>query len=182
MAYLKPQAPLKDINSGDYFYPLTTIDQLITGSSRLSAYFSETNNQLSLNNINSISSGGVLTVLNNMIVTGDVTINGASTLTGGVTIYGLSRAVTSTYSIPVSSNWQETSIPYTATISIPGMNSTYKPIISMFRPTTENAANYKSMWKAYGCIDKAVSDTDKIIFYCYNKKPASDIIVQVKVI
>ena len=28
MAYLKPQTPLKDLNSGDYFYPLTTIDQV----------------------------------------------------------------------------------------------------------------------------------------------------------
>lgn len=28
MAYLKPQTPLKDLNSSDYFYPLTTIDQV----------------------------------------------------------------------------------------------------------------------------------------------------------
>lgn len=29
MAYLKPQSPLKDFNTGDYIYPLTTADQII---------------------------------------------------------------------------------------------------------------------------------------------------------
>ena len=29
MAYLKPQSPLQDKSSGDYFYPLTTADQVI---------------------------------------------------------------------------------------------------------------------------------------------------------
>lgn len=29
MAYLKPQSPLKHVESGDYFYPLTTEDQII---------------------------------------------------------------------------------------------------------------------------------------------------------
>lgn len=29
MAYVKPQSPLRDKKSGDYFYPLTTVDQVI---------------------------------------------------------------------------------------------------------------------------------------------------------
>ena len=37
MAYLKPQSPLQDKKSGDYFYPLTTEDQVIMDNgSRLS--------------------------------------------------------------------------------------------------------------------------------------------------
>ena len=58
MAYLKPQTPLKDLNSGDYFYPLTTIDQIITGNNRLSAFLNESNNLLNLNNIGNINVNG----------------------------------------------------------------------------------------------------------------------------
>lgn len=61
MAYLKPQTPLKDLNSGDYFYPLTTIDQIITGTSRLSAFMSEdssNHNLLNLSNIGNLSVNG----------------------------------------------------------------------------------------------------------------------------
>ena len=34
MAYLKPQSPLQDKSSGDYFYPLTTVDQVIMEDGR----------------------------------------------------------------------------------------------------------------------------------------------------
>lgn len=38
MAYLKPQSPLRDKKSGDFFYPLTTSDQVILkDGSRLNA-------------------------------------------------------------------------------------------------------------------------------------------------
>ena len=56
--YLKPQIPLKDLNSENYFYPLTTLDQIIIGNSRLSAYFSEDNGKLIFNNIDGDSVGG----------------------------------------------------------------------------------------------------------------------------
>lgn len=39
MAYVKPQSPLKDKKSGNYFYPLTTMDQIITeNGNRLTSY------------------------------------------------------------------------------------------------------------------------------------------------
>ena len=56
--YLKPQIPLKDLNSENYFYPLTTLDQIIIGNSRLSAYFSENDGKLIFNNIDEDSVGG----------------------------------------------------------------------------------------------------------------------------
>ena len=56
--YLKPQIPLKDLNSENYFYPLTTLDQIIIGNSRLSAYFSEDNGKLIFNNIDEDSVSG----------------------------------------------------------------------------------------------------------------------------
>lgn len=37
MSYLRPQSPLKNENE-DYFYPLTTVDQIIVNDSRLSDY------------------------------------------------------------------------------------------------------------------------------------------------
>ena len=39
MAYLKPQSPLKHTGSSDYFYPLTTADQVIMeDGTRLNSY------------------------------------------------------------------------------------------------------------------------------------------------
>lgn len=56
--YLKPQIPLKDLNSENYFYPLTTLDQIIIGNSRLSAYLQENDGKLIFNNIDEDSVGG----------------------------------------------------------------------------------------------------------------------------
>jgi hypothetical protein len=40
MAYLKPRTPLKDKNTGDYIYPLTTVDQVVMpDGSRLNSVF-----------------------------------------------------------------------------------------------------------------------------------------------
>ena len=40
MAYLKPQTPIQDFNTGDYIYPLTTIDQVVmSDGSRLNNIF-----------------------------------------------------------------------------------------------------------------------------------------------
>lgn len=48
MAYLKPQSPLRENSSGDYFYPLTTADQVIMeDGSRLNGYLSEQYNVVS---------------------------------------------------------------------------------------------------------------------------------------
>lgn len=80
MAYLKPQTPLKDLNSGDYFYPLTTIDQIITGTSRLSAFLNESNNLLNLSNIGNITG--------NIILNGTLTVSGNTTLNNSLTVSG----------------------------------------------------------------------------------------------
>ena len=57
--YLKPQIPLKDLNSENYFYPLTTLDQIIIGNSRLSAYLQENNGKLKINNLENIVGEGL---------------------------------------------------------------------------------------------------------------------------
>ena len=45
MAYLKPQSPLQNRNE-DYFYPLTTSDQIIVEDKRLSDYSILSDNEL----------------------------------------------------------------------------------------------------------------------------------------
>lgn len=91
MAYLKPQTPLKDLNSGDYFYPLTTIDQIITGTSRLSAFMSEDSNNHNLLNLSNIGN-----------ITGNIILNGTAYISGYANVckiynsnnYGSSSSVT----------------------------------------------------------------------------------------
>ena len=43
MAFIKPQIPIKDFNTGDYIYPLTTADQVVMkDGSRLNSVLEET--------------------------------------------------------------------------------------------------------------------------------------------
>ena len=86
MAYLKPQSALKDINSGDYFYPLTTHDQIITGASRLSAFFTENNNKLDLSNIRNITVDGIACFKNQVYINFDQDVT--STTKNGSLIIG----------------------------------------------------------------------------------------------
>lgn len=72
--YLKPQIPLKDLNSENYFYPLTTHDQIIVTQSRLSAFMNESNNNLlDLTNIGTISSAGTVSFTGSLSVEGTAT-------------------------------------------------------------------------------------------------------------
>ena len=69
MAFLNVNTPLKNLKTGDYFYPLTNLDQIITGSNRLSAFMSEDNSNHNLLNLNNIKS-----------IIGNITINGTLTI------------------------------------------------------------------------------------------------------
>lgn len=99
--YLKPQKPLKDLNSENYFYPLTTIDQIILqdNSTRLNSlinksdfiasraiYYNGTkllssgniflnDNQIGIN-VTSIDSGYVFKVSGQSYLNGDTLLNG----------------------------------------------------------------------------------------------------------
>lgn len=56
MAFINPQTPLKNLKTGDYFYPLTNLNQIICTSNRLSVFMNESsNNNLTLNNIDRIN-------------------------------------------------------------------------------------------------------------------------------
>lgn len=86
--------------------------------------------------------------------------------------------ITNTLSLAAGS-WSS-SAPYTQTVNLSRITSNDRPIISMATPSTETAANYKAMKKAYGYIDKVVSNNGSLTFYCYNNKPTVQIRVLVK--
>lgn len=78
-----------------------------------------------------------------------------------------------------ASKWSST-LPYTQTVDLTRITASDTPIISMGVPSTVTSANYKSMKKAYGYIDRVVSSNKKLTFYCYNKKPTVNINILVK--
>lgn len=83
-----------------------------------------------------------------------------------------------TITVP-SSGWSATA-PYTQTISNASINATDAPIVSLSIPTGTSSANAKLINKAYACVDSAVTNDGSITLYCYNKKPVTDFIINVK--
>lgn len=82
--------------------------------------------------------------------------------------------------LSLSANGWSSSAPYTQTVNLARITSSDTPIISMGTPSTISSANYKAMKKAYGYIDRVVSNNGSLTFYCYNKKPTVQIRVLVK--
>lgn len=74
MAFLNVNTPLKNLKTGDYFYPLTNLDQIITGNNRLSAFLSEDNSNHNLLNLSNIGN-----------INGNITINGNISFTNSGT-------------------------------------------------------------------------------------------------
>lgn len=78
-----------------------------------------------------------------------------------------------------ASEWSY-SEPYTNAVSVSGMTPTQSPVISCGMPSDVSASNVKQMQKAYGMIDRAVTEEGRVTFYCYNKRPIVDINVLLK--
>ena len=78
-----------------------------------------------------------------------------------------------------AANWSG-SAPYTQTVNVSGITANDTPMILMGTPSTQNATTYKSTKKAYGMIDRAVTGSGTITFYCYSKKPTVAIPIIVK--
>lgn len=76
MAFVNVRTPLKNLKTGDYFYPLTNLDQIITGNNRLSVFMSEdssNHNLLNLSNIGNLSVNNIN--VNSLTVSGNTTLN-----------------------------------------------------------------------------------------------------------
>ena len=79
----------------------------------------------------------------------------------------------------VAGSWSE-SAPYTQEVSVSGITANDSPVISAGAPSTLNAANYADLIKNFAMIDRAVTSSNKITFYCYRKKPTADIPLYIK--
>ena len=79
-----------------------------------------------------------------------------------------------------SYGWVGDSAPYTQSVTILGMTSSVVPIISpLFSDTIATALEQKTEWAK---ITKAVSDTNSIIFKCYEEKPTIELTAIIKVV
>jgi hypothetical protein len=131
---------------------------------------------------NLISSGAVAQALNEKKVsTEDITsgiLPEARGGTGSSTFHNSELAKVRNITLTVS-GWSA-SVPYTQTATVYGMTSELAPIVACGKPGTLNSANYKALHKAFSMIDRAVTSTNTITFYCYSKKPTVDIPLVIK--
>lgn len=88
---------------------------------------------------------------------------------------------TSLYKATLLSSGWSSSAPYTQTVSVSGIEETDKPIISCGEPSTLSSANFKSLNKAYSCVDRVVTSDGSITAYCYTKCPTVDIPLFIKI-
>lgn len=71
-------------------------------------------------------------------------------------------------------------IPYTQSVSVSGVTAADVPIVGISIAEGTAPDQVKVQNKAWGCVDRAVTGSGTITFYCYNKKPAIDFSVNVK--
>ena len=74
--------------------------------------------------------------------------------------------------------WSE-SYPYSQAVAVTGIKDTDAPILSLYLPQGLNAIAVKAKNKAFSCLYRAVSGSERITFYAY-KKPETDFQVSVK--
>ena len=210
MAYTKPQFPLK--NGDNYIYPQTTGDQVIlSDGSRLEkngkvvadeAHVANTAHEADkLSTARSISITGDVTgstdfngstnasinaTVNKLStartvalsgdVTGSVSFDGSKDVTINTTVSAAKH-----YTATLSSSGWSSSAPYTQTVSISGIKSTDNPIvdINMSSATSSNSA---SLLEAWALVGRVATADGKITAYCYDKKPTTNISVNLMVV
>lgn len=92
------------------------------------------------------------------------------------TVDSLKSAKTATLK---AASWSASS-PYTQKVSVSGIQSSDTPIIGFYISGSPTASDVKTKRKAFGYIDRAVTSDGSITFYCYEKKPGTDFMVQIK--
>lgn len=78
-----------------------------------------------------------------------------------------------------ASEWSA-SPPYTQTVPLAEITAKDVPVIGLRIADGTTAANAKAQNKAWGCVDRAVAGNGTITYYCYNKKPAVNVSVNIK--
>lgn len=157
--YKKPQSPLK--YNDQYFYPLTTADQVI---------LDEDNTRLN-------------SALESLVYTDEGSVDSttapinADTLDGKLPSDFAEAPLHKTATI-LASSWTST-VPYTQTVSVKGIVVEDKPHISpVYSDDLEIALTQKESW---GMVSRAKTNSNTIIFMCFEDKPTVDIDVQIEV-
>lgn len=96
------------------------------------------------------------------------------------TTTNITTKLTTVKTASVSSSGWSSSAPYTQTVSVSGITSNDKPIISIYIGDGQNSSTVKLMNKAYSCIDRVTTGSGNITLYCYNKKPTVNFTVAIK--
>ena len=80
----------------------------------------------------------------------------------------------------ITTTWSGTEAPYIQEITISGITDDHKPIIGpIYDDDVETAIAQQEAWSL---IDKIVTDTNKIICYCFTDKPEVAIDIQLWVV
>lgn len=76
-------------------------------------------------------------------------------------------------------NWSS-SQPYTQTVSVSGVKATDTPVISLYILSGTSAATAKAQGKAYGYVDRGITDNGTLTLQCFNSKPSTTFQVIIK--
>lgn len=80
----------------------------------------------------------------------------------------------------LADGWTGTKAPYTQTITISGMKSTYEPIVDVsLSDILSDRINQTASWSK---INKIVTASDAVTAYCDTSKPTVDLTVRFKVV
>lgn len=90
------------------------------------------------------------------------------------------NGIINTIDINLASNGWSSYAPFTQSVNIDGMTVNGNPIIKLKIGETLNAVADKTAKKNFGFIDYAITEFNKITFYCKYKKPTVDLSVQLE--
>lgn len=96
------------------------------------------------------------------------------------TTTNITTKLTTVKTATISSSGWSSSAPYTQTVSVSGITSNDKPIISIYIGDGQNSSTVKLMNKAYSCVDRVTTGSGNVTLYCYNKKPTTTFSIALK--
>lgn len=77
-----------------------------------------------------------------------------------------------------AANWVGASAPYTQSVNITGMLSTYIPQVSLIMSDTISTA--KTQQEEYNKISRVDSSNGSVLFTCFDEKPTEDLTIRIE--
>lgn len=91
------------------------------------------------------------------------------------------KATTATYTANIDTTWTGTSAPYTKTVTVQGILATDNPIVDLV-PGGVPTAQKRLRAKAWSCVSEITTAENSITLICYDKKPITFFVIQLKVV